>query len=453
MIPNNFASLLLDSWNVYDSKISSFHNIFEWVNNQNKTIKTQVIPVSLEECEKWSLSDDGIIKNDDNAFFSICGIKSTVDDKTIEQPIILQDEIGYLGIICSVIDGVLYFLMQAKIEPGNINCVQISPTLQATESNYTQKHGGKVPQYYDLFTNVKSCDIVSDQIEAEQSSRFLGKRNRNIIIFVEDGSNIKISPSHLWMTLGQIKKMMTYPNLVNMDTRTVISILPFYTFAKDSLSRYHLFQNECECLPNYSIEKNVFSKLSGIRMLGNKTTKTTTLFELNDWSIEKNRIVCKHNYPFEVIFCKISIENREVKTWCQPLIKAKGKALFSLGYRKNNGYMEFLVKIKKEIGSRDIAELGPTIQKESIEDFDSFELKLQNEMEENKVFDNLLSEEGGRFYHEQNRNVIFEIKENIDLPEDYFWIDFITLNHLICIGGMVNIQLRNLLSLLELNYE
>ena len=30
-----------------------------------------------------------------------------------------------MGILCKKIDGVLYFLMQAKIEPGNINKQQL----------------------------------------------------------------------------------------------------------------------------------------------------------------------------------------------------------------------------------------------------------------------------------------------------------------------------------------
>ena len=65
--------------------------------------------------------------------------------------------------------------------------------------------------------------------------------------------------------------------------------------------------------------------------------------------------------------------------------------------------------------------------------------------------DVLLSEEGGRFYHEQNRNVIIEIDrdELDDLPPGYFWVDFYTLNQLIQINNCLNIQLRNLLSLLD----
>ena len=67
------------------------------------------------------------------------------------------------------------------------------------------------------------------------------------------------------------------------------------------------------------------------------------------------------------------------------------------------------------------------------------------------MLDVMLSEEGGRFYHEQNRNVIMEVdKEKLgELPEGYFWVSYSSLNYLVQVNNCLNIQLRNLLSLLE----
>ncbi len=62
-----------------------------------------------------------------------------------------------------------------------------------------------------------------------------------------------------------------------------------------------------------------------------------------------------------------------------------------------------------------------------------------------------LSEEGGRFYHEANRNVILDIdKKEIDLPNGYFWMDLATINEMILFNNCVNIQLRNLVSLMDI---
>jgi len=65
--------------------------------------------------------------------------------------------------------------------------------------------------------------------------------------------------------------------------------------------------------------------------------------------------------------------------------------------------------------------------------------------------DVMLSEEGGRFYHEENRNLILEVDKN-EVPKDvagYHWCDFATLNYLTQVNNCLNIQLRNLLSLLD----
>lgn len=121
--------------------------------------------------------------------------------------------------------------MQAKIEPGNVNKIQISPTIQATKSNFTQKHGGKKPAYIEYFLNSDRYKVLVDQIQSEQSSRFLGKRNRNIIVSVDE--DIEVLSSHMWMTLKQIKELMKIDNLVNMDTRTVLSCIPYLSLTDD----------------------------------------------------------------------------------------------------------------------------------------------------------------------------------------------------------------------------
>ena len=56
-----------------------------------------------------------------------------------------------------------------------------------------------------------------------------------------------------------------------------------------------------------------------------------------------------------------------------------------------------------------------------------------------------------RFYHEQNRNVLMQVGENEleEVPQGYFWVDFHTLNIMIQFNNCLNIQLRNLLSILD----
>ena len=64
--------------------------------------------------------------------------------------------------------------MQAKIEPGNVNYVQLSPTLQATKSNYTQVHKGRKPLFLDYFQERDNCEVLLDQFQSEQGARYPG---------------------------------------------------------------------------------------------------------------------------------------------------------------------------------------------------------------------------------------------------------------------------------------
>lgn len=448
---------IVKSWSIQDG-INLNKNILEWVKEKNDSLEVKILKNKLEDSKNWKYDKcvGQIVSN--QGFFSISGIQAYKDGALItEQPIILQNEIGYLGIICKKINGIMHFLMQAKIEPGNVNKIQISPTIQATKSNFTQKHGGKKPAYLDYFINSKKHTIIVDQIQSEQSSRFLKKRNRNIIIYVED--DIEILPSHKWMTLGQLKELMKIDNLVNMDTRTVISCIP-YSLSNISLDEVlNLFNDKYLCKSIFNEDSNediakIYNYVNNHKMFSEYRYELVPLYSLRDWKMDNNEFVCSKPSNFKVVFCDISIEGREVKRWTQPLFEATGIATFGLFMANIDGKKKFLVKAKPEIGCFDKIELGPSVQIEFVNDdidkiYDLFQSKLK--CLESVKYDVFLSEEGGRFYHEQNRNVIIELKEEelFELPDGYFWVDFKTINLLQQVNNTINIQLRNLLSLLE----
>ncbi|MBR4089656.1 MAG: NDP-hexose 2,3-dehydratase family protein, partial [Mogibacterium sp.] len=137
--------------------------------------------------------------------------------------------------------------------------------------------------------------------------------------------------------------------------------------------------------------------------------------------------------------------------------KAAGIATFGLLCRDHEGRTEYLIRLKPEIGCFDMAEMGPTVQWEPTHDAtgDTEIDRLFREKASSKdgtITDVILSEEGGRFYHEQNRNLIIKIKEEElpEIPDDYAWADLASLSRMIRSGGDLNIQLRNLVSLIDL---
>ncbi len=426
--------------------------LLAWITERNRTVHVSIRKITLEDSEAWYYNEaGGYIENRNKSFFRVAGMQELLGGQVVsEQPVIVQNEIGYLGILCRRFNGEMHCLMQAKIEPGNINHIQISPTIQATKSNFTQKHKGDKPPYLDYFLNASEYRIVVDQIQSEQSSRFYKKRNRNIILEVDE--DIPVLPSHRWMTVEQLKELMRYDNLVNMDTRTVLSCLPLEEYIeeiKDPALKRSAEGTERNILPE------IYQYINNYKMFDESRYRLVSLYDLKNWHMRDGEFVCEHPYSFKVVFCDIEIEGREVRHWTQPLFEAVGKATFGLVTAVDNGIREFLVKAAPEAGCFDKLELGPTVQREATwvgpgNEVDKlFDAHLASGA--GVSFDTMLSEEGGRFYHEQNRNVILEIgkAELPVLPEGYFWTDYKTLNDLVQVNNCLNIQLRNLLAVLE----
>ena len=158
-LDENSLDLLLSASTEFNPDFPTSY-FLKWLKELNSATIFQNKIISFAELKKWYFDSGKNIRHESGKFFSIEGIKVKVmNDKGIKewnQPIINQPEVGILGIICQNRYGILYLLLQAKIEPGNVNKIQISPTVQATRSNFTQVHGGKKPPYLEYFASDSS---------------------------------------------------------------------------------------------------------------------------------------------------------------------------------------------------------------------------------------------------------------------------------------------------------
>ncbi len=446
----------------------TLQQIIDWLADQNKNVHVKIEKVNFDMLNLWEMKNGSIV-HQSGRFFSIDGIHVKTNWSSIsewEQPIINQKEIGYLGFITKEIKGILHFLVQAKIEPGNVNYVQLSPTLQATWSNYSQVHKGKKPQYLEYFQEAKQHQILLDQLQSEQGARFLRKRNRNIIIKIDE--DLPIYDNFIWLTLGQLKKLMHYDNLVNMDTRTVISGIPFGDFDPDVIDffnylgyRKNINQTKRAFLKSalssgnalYSIDR-IITFITQYKSLYDLDVKQMSLKAMRQWIVEEDLIYHAERKYFRVIAVDVEIGNREVVKWSQPMIEPAQEGLCAFVCKEINGLLHFAVQAKLECGNHDIIEFAPTVQcltgnyrhtKEGDLPFLDYVLTAkQNQI----VFDTLQSEEGGRFFREQNRNMIIIAGEEvpIELPDKYIWMTLNQLYTFLKFNNYLNIQARSLIA-------
>tara|TARA_B110000967_G_scaffold164286_1_gene171551 strand:- start:3190 stop:4629 length:1440 start_codon:yes stop_codon:yes gene_type:complete len=466
--------LFLKSALTIENPFNTTEEILQWVKKRNEDVSVNIKRIDFDEMDNWSLDKRrGAVVHSSSKFFSIQGIEVNTNYgqlKTWDQPIINQPEIGYLGFVTKMFKGVLYFLVQTKIEPGNVNYVQLSPTIQATKSNYTQVHGGKTPSYLEYFVHAKNDEILLDQLQSEQGARFLKKRNRNIIIKTD--KKIEILKDFKWLTLGQIKLLMKKDNIINMDTRTVISGISFGDYSKRTLSFHNVMNSKADTIENKILtsalvnDQSLFSFnqiiywLTAQKVKYELSVRNKSLMDLQDWNITDSSIAHKDNRFFKVIGVKVEIGNREVTTWHQPLVKPCDEGICAFIIKEIEGTVHFLVQAKLEAGNFDIVEIAPTVQCSSVYSENEegrnnipFLKEVLIANNEQVIFDTLQSEEGGRFYREQNRNIIVKMNDDfsVEVPENYTWLTLNQLKKFIVFNNFVNIQARSLVAALSYN--
>ena len=457
--------MIIKSLLTEENKFNSTEEIKAWIKRRNREVEVKIEKIPFDQMNMWHSDVDGSVHHDSGRFFSIVGIDVRTDygsNHHWRQPIINQPEVGYLGILTKEIDGVLYCLMQAKIEPGNVNCVQISPTLQATKSNYSRVHSGKAPNYLEYFVNAKPENIILDQLQSEQGARFLRKRNRNIIIKVDEEVDVK--EDYRWMTLGQIKELMHYDNLVNMDTRTVLSGLKISDFVTplDGLKGMSQFGKDMivSSKTNHShiSTQDHLSWLTGLKAKYDLHVSPCAINDMPEWEKTEWEISRRDGKFFKIIGVNVTISNREVSSWCQPLVQPMQDGICAFIIKKINGVYHFLVQAKLECGNFDVMELAPTVQcltgnaEEAIIKPELYDY-IMNARKDQVLIDALQSEEGGRFYHEQNRNLLIEADEDfpLELPERYTWMTLRQIYKFLRFNNYLNIQARSIIS--ALNYK
>lgn len=430
-----------------ENPFNSTDEVRSWIAERNRDVRVSVTEIPFDEMRGWHFDPDrGDLVHDTGRFFSVVGLDVMTNAGKVHrwsQPIINQPEVGILGILAKEFDGVLYFLLQAKIEPGNVNCVQLSPTLQATRSNYTQVHGGRRPAYLEYFLNANSSDVLVDQLQSEQGARFLRKRNRNIIVKTDD--SIVAGDDFRWLTLGQIRQLITENNMVNMDTRTVLSGL--------RVNR----PDESEDRPCQSVDM-ILHRISKLKTAYELVAERIPLRKVRDWVVTKSEIVRHDRQFFRVMGVNVTISNREVSSWAQPLVQPMQAGLCVLFCQRIGGVMHYLLQAKIECGNFDVVELAPTIQcltgnyeLEHIKYWPTYVKEfVEGRIGGRCLIDVVQSEEGGRFYREQNRNVVFELDESVDLPFDerFIWMTMPQIKEFLRFNNYLNVQVRSLIAAL-----
>ncbi|MDQ7807637.1 NDP-hexose 2,3-dehydratase family protein [Amycolatopsis sp. A133] len=448
------------------AEVATMERFGRWFESRRRTDSLRVDRVPLDELTGWHRrAGTADVVHDSGKFFSVRGLRvrtslGPVHDWT--QPIFDQPEIGVLGIVVKEFNGVLHCLMQAKAEPGDPGGVQLSPTVQATKSNYTQVHGGRPVPYLDHFRQPAHHRVLADVLQSEQGSWFYRKRNRNIAIEVTE--DVEVLDGFHWLTIGQLHRLLAVDNIVNMDARTVLSCLPFSgpgladgTGEDDELSSAVARSSSTDQPSRHSMGE-LLSWITDSRVRNEVDTTLIPLSEVAGWRLSAGRLSHHTGAYFDVLGVSVRAARREVGSWSQPMIEPTGQGVVAFMVKSIGGVLHALVNARVEPGYLDVVELAPTVQCNP-ENYGTvlaghrppFLDEVLASTAEQRVFDTVLSEEGGRFYHATNRYLIVwtEPDRGLACPPDFRWITLAQLGALLQHSHYVNVQARTLVACLH----
>lgn len=452
---------LLHSALMRENRFQSLPVLRQWLAERQAAHTFSVQRIPFAKLEQWRFDEaTGNLVHASGRFFSIEGLRVDTDiggKAHWEQPIIHQPEVGILGIVTRVFGSTRHFLMQAKMEPGNIGTLQLSPTVQATRSNFTGVHAGRLPPYLDYFMKPGRARILVDQLQAEQGARFYRKRNRNMI--VETDEEPALLPDFCWMTLHEIKTLLQEDNRVNMDTRSVIGCIGYAAMAGDAEGDTSgsftaaVRDSFCDHGEGLHGDETIIAWLTAHKSRHHLKASLMPLRDIRGWVHGVDEIRHESLPLFSVIAVAVEAGSREVPNWTQPMLMDTQPGLNGMICSRINGVLHVLVQAKAEAGNQDIFELSPTVSCSHPEarlaagsGIPFLEL-LARPKPDTLRYSALQSEEGGRFYRVQNRNTIIEIENyrSLELPVQFAWV---TLSQIVRLMkfGYISIDTRTLLS-------
>lgn len=386
--------------------------------------------IKLSEQQEWNLIQ-GVLGHRSGGFFYITGLVDNISGR--EQLVLYQPQGAFNGLVVCKQEKNVYILLQARIEPGNSGIGQYGPTIQSTPANYLRFHGGKETPYFDFFFKYNpQVQPIANSMQLDLGKRYFQKSK--ILSYVESVSLVDTAENMIWVPLEIITEVLHYDNFLNTDLRSMIGVFDWDLFLdQDSRSTDLTSKN------NFCFDNNLSSKNMG---------KLVPISQLQNWELTDEGIVDKANSGVSVNIYKVASTTREVNTWVQPLLCTANRGLVTLLMRQVGDKAEFLISYQSEFGISGEKVLLPSY---IIYPGENYQNQTTLYKEGKVLCEVIQSEEGGRFYLNENIYQIILVDSSFEGEDNQFWISGDTLKGLLKTSNKVSIQLRCIASLILKN--
>lgn len=396
-----------------------------WLQDRRSKVRQESNRIAFADSQEWQLID-GCLRHKTDGFFIVEGLRARARDPLLDgrqQPIINQAEIGILGFLVAQTDSGFMWMAQAKHEPGNVGAVQLAPTVQATYSNYTRRHGGAPTHFLDLF--LSDDGKHSDCLQSEQGTRFKSKFNRNVVVEVA-AETPPANDSFGWFGADDVKQALLEDFCINTDARSVIATAPWRLLGSGG----HLFAGR-QAHAHFG-DRLARSYARPVRPMLIQTATAAVeklrgdialsleicgLDELDDWKLTPDSIESRTGaQDILVEHFEVFAPGREVERWDQPLVRSLEEDEVTLLCQEREGTLMFLLRPAFEVGLTGGVEVGASFKRECADTFPSWMAELVEGA--TTLLDVRQSDEGGRFMESRCRYRVAALEAGTQIPDE-----------------------------------
>jgi oxidase EvaA len=213
-----------------DRRAGALHTsaeVMSWFSTQRSLYELEISRMPLKDVPHWHRTDKEIARAD-GKYFSVVAVSVHAENREVAswtQPLFEPRGHGLVAFVLKNFGGVLHVLVNARMEGGFTDAVELGPTVQCIPWNYDDYEGADRPYLLDYVQTIDPKWIRYEALHSEEGGRFLNAESRYLIVEADDRLPYDIPADYNWLTVGQLTDLLRHGHYVNVQARTLVTCL------------------------------------------------------------------------------------------------------------------------------------------------------------------------------------------------------------------------------------
>jgi oxidase EvaA len=195
-----------------------------WLIDQKAKYTLDVRRIPLDDMDEWVRSRD-MIRHRDDRHFRIVGMSVTATSREVSawsQPMLEPTPGNVVALLCQRQSGALKVLVQAMVQPGLIDRLELAATVHLSPGSYT---GPEDRPPLSAYVDAPESWIRMNASQSEDGGRFLHADTTHLIVEAPEDHVVEAPDNYRWMTLGLLSRLIRSGYYVNIEARSLIACL------------------------------------------------------------------------------------------------------------------------------------------------------------------------------------------------------------------------------------